>query len=222
MTPSQLYDLSISYQSQLEEILEAQSSYDMVVKTYHEIKDLFMEAEAKLQQARQAAGEKLSCWLMPQLVLLGMENAVFCVTLHDEVSFQMKTNPGQAFKPIGECLSGGELSRLNLLLMVYLGDCRTMLLDEVDSGVSGVTGHKIRQLLVDLSSTRQVIAISHLAQVASGATWHFCAEKVQDPLGTASIIKLLVEMPCRAKELARLMCGVVDESTQRQAMKLLV
>ena len=155
----------------------------------------------------------ISDWITPKLILLGMEHAIFQVSYQSgKVDFLMQTNPGQSLKPIGQCLSGGELSRLNLLLFVYQGDNRAWMLDEVDSGVSGVAGIKIRDLLRRLGQHRQIVCISHLAQVASGGHQHLLVKK-QVSEGVTSSHLAYIDSTERDQELVRLMCGVTPVTT---------
>ena len=139
---------------------------------------------------------------------------------NDRPVFEIQSNPGQIFKPIGDCLSGGELSRLHLLMMVYIGDARAWILDEIDTGVSGVTGFRIRALIEQVAQSRQVLCISHLAQVSAGGHKHFKVEKHTASEQAISEIVPVSENE-RCKELARLMCGIVDNETIDNAKQLL-
>lgn len=228
VAPSQLYAVHQSLVERKEEISVAESEQASVLSALQNAKKVLTRLDKTFMQAREKEAQALEKWIKPNLLLLGMENATLMIQLpvlsekmDTEIQYQMQTNPGQCFKDIKYCLSGGELSRLNLLLMVYMGDKRTMLLDEVDAGVSGVVGHKIRQLLVGIAKQRQVVAISHLAQVALGANDHYMVEKQVLDQQVLSSIRQLMSTESRYQELARLMCGIVNDSSTEKAKMLL-
>jgi DNA repair protein RecN (Recombination protein N) len=106
----------------------------------------------------------------------------------DEVSFLVRPNPGLPFAPVAETASGGELSRIALALRTVAhagaGEA-TIVFDEIDAGIGGQTAHAVADALRDLAGRAQVVAITHLPQIASAADTHFRVEKVPgDPTHT--------------------------------------
>jgi DNA repair protein RecN (Recombination protein N) len=102
----------------------------------------------------------------------------------DETVFLIRPNPGMPFGPVTETASGGELSRVALALAVVAGG-ETLVFDEIDAGIGGVTAHRVAETLSRLAGCAQVITITHLPQIASVAERHFRVEKVPgDPTHT--------------------------------------
>ena len=98
----------------------------------------------------------------------------------DEVEFMISTNPGEPLKPLGKVASGGELSRIMLAIKTVLADAEdtpTLIFDEIDAGISGVTAAKVGEKLKLIGKSRQVICITHLSQIAAVADSHFLIEK---------------------------------------------
>ncbi len=86
----------------------------------------------------------------------------------DEVAFLIRPNPGMPFGPVAETASGGELSRVALALAVLAGG-ETLVFDEIDAGIGGVTAHRVAETLSRLAERAQVITITHLPQIANVA-----------------------------------------------------
>jgi DNA repair protein RecN (Recombination protein N) len=105
--------------------------------------------------------------------------------------------------------SGGELSRLALAISVttsQLGGCPTLIFDEVDSGIGGTVAHTVGRLMATLGRSRQVLAVTHLAQVASCAHHHVQVSKQWGEHGLQSLAKQLTEDE-RVTEIARMLGG---------------
>jgi DNA repair protein RecN (Recombination protein N) len=102
----------------------------------------------------------------------------------DEARFLIRPNAGLPFAPVAETASGGELSRIALAIAAVAGG-ETMVFDEIDAGIGGVTAHAVGETLRRLAERAQVITITHLPQIASLADRHFRVEKVPgDPTHT--------------------------------------
>jgi DNA repair protein RecN (Recombination protein N) len=122
----------------------------------------------------------------------------------DEVSFLIRPNAGMPFGPVAETASGGELSRVALAIAAVAGG-ETMIFDEIDAGVGGVTAHAVGETLQRLATRAQVVTITHLPQIASLADTHFRVEKVAgDP--TVTRIEQL-DAAARKDELERMLGG---------------
>jgi DNA repair protein RecN (Recombination protein N) len=122
----------------------------------------------------------------------------------DEVTFLIRPNAGLPFAPIADTASGGELSRIALALAAVSGG-ETLVFDEIDAGIGGVTAHAVASTLQRLAERAQVLTITHLPQIASVAETHFRVEKVPgDPTHTR--IEELDEL-LRREEIERMAGG---------------
>ena len=148
---------------------------------------------ADLNGTRQAHTSALENAVAAELHGLGMGEGEFRVELRerdpgptgaDEVSFLIRPNAGLPFGPVAETASGGELSRVALALAAVAGG-ETLVFDEIDAGIGGVTAHAVAETLQRLAERAQVITITHLPQIASVAESHFRVEKLPgDPTHT--------------------------------------
>lgn len=133
----------------------------------------------------------------------------------DQVCFMISTNPGMDVRPLQETASGGELSRIMLAIKSVLADeeeVETLIFDEIDAGISGRTAQKVSERLAQIARKRQVIAITHLPQIAAMADAHYLIEKTSDNNSTISRICLLSE-DASVEELARMLGGAEITST---------
>ncbi|MBQ7581693.1 MAG: DNA repair protein RecN [Lachnospiraceae bacterium] len=142
----------------------------------------------------------------------------------DHVSFLISTNPGEKVKPLVNVASGGELSRIMLALKAVLSKkdrIPTLIFDEIDTGISGVTAGKVSEKLSDLALDHQVICVTHLPQIASMADVHYEISKSVTGGRTVTEVKELNGEE-REKELARMLSGAqVTETVLRNAREML-
>ena len=144
----------------------------------------------------------------------------------DDVEYQISTNPGEAMKPLGKVVSGGELSRIMLAIKTLLADkdeVGTLIFDEIDTGISGRTAQMVSEKMAKIGSKRQVLCITHLPQIASMADCHFVITKNFDGQETVTKIEKL-NQENSVKELARLLGGaeITDKILESASeMKLL-
>lgn len=127
----------------------------------------------------------------------------------DDVEYQISTNPGEAMKPLGKVVSGGELSRIMLAIKTLLADkdeVGTLIFDEIDTGISGRTAQMVSEKMAKIGSKRQVLCITHLPQIASMADCHFVITKNFDGQETVTKIEKLNQEDS-VRELARLLGG---------------
>lgn len=127
----------------------------------------------------------------------------------DEAEFYLALNPGEPVKPLENIASGGELSRIMLAIKTVLADAEdtpTLIFDEIDAGISGVTAAKVGEKLKLIGKSRQVICITHLSQIAAVADSHFLIEKSAENESVKTRIRLLNEVDS-VKELARILGG---------------
>ena len=143
----------------------------------------------------------------------------------DAVSFLVSANPGEPLLPLSKIASGGELSRTMLALKCALADKEktpTLIFDEIDTGISGKTSHKIGIKLKEVASRdTQVICVTHSPQIAATANTHFFVSKKEIAGRTESSIRPL-SYEERVTEIARIIGGVsVTAQTQAAAKDLL-
>ena len=128
----------------------------------------------------------------------------------------ISTNAGQPLKPLSKVASGGEMSRIMLGIKNIGGqhdNIKTMIFDEIDTGISGAISQKVAEKMCNISRTRQVIAITHLPQLASMADYHYLIKKYEKENRTFTEVNLLDD---RTEELARI---VGSEANIETAMK---
>ncbi|HEU4970638.1 MAG TPA: AAA family ATPase [Gaiellaceae bacterium] len=176
-----------------------------------------------LRDARRANAQALGGAVAAELASLGMGEGEFLVELGerdpgptgaDEASFLVRPNPGLPFAPVADTASGGELSRIALALAAVAGG-GTLVFDEIDAGIGGVTAHAVATTLQRLAERAQVLTITHLPQIATVADTHFRVEKVPgDPTHTR--IEELDDL-LRREEVERMAGGAEFVETLRSA-----
>ena len=168
---------------------------------------------AALRAARRAAAEPFAAAVAENLKGVGMGEGEFQIELtdrepgpagRDETVFLIRPNPGMPFGPVAETASGGELSRIALALAVVAGG-ETLVFDEIDAGIGGVTAHRVAETLARLAERAQVITITHLPQIANVAERHFRVEKVPGEPTHTRIEELSTDE--RRAELERMLGG---------------
>ena len=212
-----IYKLKRKYGNTEEEILnyceEAQKELDKI--TFSDIKKAELEDEIKkLTINAQNAAEELSSLrkknalivekeINSQLQALNMEGAHFKVLFTecelskhgvDKIEFMISTNRGEPEKPLTKIISGGELSRIMLALKNVLTDgdnAETLIFDEIDTGISGVTAGKVGQKLSEIAKKKQVVCVTHLPQIAAISDNHYKISKKSTEEKTNTYIKEL-------------------------------
>lgn len=220
------YRLKLEESENSEEILES-----LRKKRNTAYEDAVGRAE-KLLSERKRGALRLSHKIEEMLHLLGMKAAIFEIrterteTLNpdgmDRISFLIAPNKGEKLSPIENTASGGELSRIMLALKVTVnasGDA-SMLFDEIDTGIGGTVANAVGEEMKKLAEREQVIAITHLAQIASRASSHYLVEKEEKNGRTMTRIRC-VEGEERVKEIARLLSGETSDLSLEHARMLL-
>ncbi len=178
-------------------------------------------AAGALTAARADAAARLSAQVTVELRALAMPDAVVEVTVEpgapsrsgrDEVSILLAPHPGSGLRPVARAASGGELSRVMLAIEVVIAGVDavpTFVFDEVDAGIGGAAAIEVGRRLARLARSSQVIAVTHLAQVAAFANNHLTVVKASDGSVTASDVRHL-DGAAREAEMARLLSGMPD------------
>ena len=141
----------------------------------------------------------------------------------DAVQFQISTNPGTPVRALSQVASGGELSRIMLgikTIMAQKDSIETLIFDEIDTGISGRTAQKVSEKMAQLSQNCQVIAITHLAQIASMADHHYLIDKQVENGKTHTHVRRL-SGPEEAEELARILGGAqITDAVRENASEM--
>ncbi|MBI4587646.1 MAG: DNA repair protein RecN [Candidatus Rokubacteria bacterium] len=203
-------------------------------------------AALALSAAREEAARRLEKLVERELRALGMEKARFRLSIAREsaplgglavgpekfrltprgcehVQFLLSTNPGEELKPLSRVISGGELSRTMLGIKVILAAADrvpTLIFDEVDAGIGGRTADVVGQKLKQTARARQVLCVTHLAQIAAYADQHLEVRKTVGGKRTRTTVAAL-KAEARVAELARMLGGErITETTLRHAREL--
>ena len=178
------------------------------------------QAEARrVSQTRGRGAPKLAKAITQAMQGLGMQGGSFEVALNklpqgqssglEEVVFLVAGHAGSTPRPVGKVASGGELSRIALAIAVTtsaLGQAQTLIFDEVDSGVGGAVAETVGRLMQQLGADRQVLAVTHLPQVAACAHHHWVVTKRSDKNGSFSQLQAVTDND-RVQEIARMLGG---------------
>ena len=213
----------LAYQEKQEQRLAALQDYDRYLqdleaqlkKAEEELQDLCAEASG----IRQRYGKMLCEKIKEHLIDLNFLNVEFEMAFEelpeytaqgkDSAEFLISTNPGEPLRPLMKIASGGELSRIMLAIKTVLADrdeIDTVIFDEIDVGISGRTAQKVSEKMMLIGRTRQVICITHLAQIAAMADSHYRIEKQVEEGETRTQIRRLSEKES-IEELARILGG---------------
>lgn len=148
----------------------------------------------------------------------------FSATGIDTARFLISTNVGETLKPLSKIASGGEMSRIMLAFKKITADfdnIPTMIFDEIDSGISGITAGIVGQKLREISAHHQIVCITHLPQIAACGDYNFKIDKKSDATTTRTIIVPLTQEE-KVHEVSRLLGGtVVTETTRKSAAELI-
>ena len=201
----------------------------------------YSDFAARLGAERAKTAGKLGRTIEKEIALLGMKKARFQVQLTEvppslenpatirdqgaqDAEFLLSPNPGEELRPLKRIASGGELSRMMLALKSAGKDKeshKTLVFDEIDSGIGGKTAEFIAQKLRHLAARHQVICITHLPQIASSAAHHFHVDKKVEKERTFTSARKLGR-PERVEEIARLIAGSrLTEASRQIAREML-
>ena len=232
-TPQELPALYLGWQQELVK-LDAAVDLAALEASEQKAKNAFMAEARKRSQARQKAAPKLAASITQAMQNLGMQGGQFQVQLQaldepashglEEVQFLVAGHAGSTPRPVGKVASGGELSRIALAIAVttsQLGTAQTLIFDEVDAGVGGAVAETVGRLMKQLGKDRQVLAVTHLPQVAACADHHWVVSKHADKEGVASqVIPATGEQ--RVAEIARMLGGErLSDTTHAHAREML-
>lgn len=224
------------YSSLKEELSSISGEKVDLVKMESELKELGHKLKEKaelLSERRQIAADNFSKILIDKIRPLGLPNIKFQIDLQkgkmtsegqDNIVFLCSFNKNHSLQPISEIASGGEISRVMLGIKSVMSEnmnMPTIIFDEIDTGVSGEIAHKMGAMMQGMSKTIQVLAVTHLPQVAASGNNHLKVYKADEGEKTVSRIKQLSEED-RIKEIAGMLSGTEINNVALENAKILL
>ena len=216
--PAELPDLLLSWRVELQKLDDAADleSLEHAEKQAHKA---YLEEARRVSKLRLKAAPALSTAITQAMQGLGMQGGQFKVALNnleqpaqyglEQAEFLVAGHSGTTPRPVGKVASGGELSRIALAIAVttsQLGQAQTLIFDEVDSGVGGAVAETVGRLMKQLGKDRQVMAVTHLPQVAACSDQHLVVAKQTEEGSTFSTVEP-VNGSRRVAEIARMLGG---------------
>ncbi len=230
--PDELPELLATWQVRMTE-LESFANDGELAKQVTAALESYMQSSKTLSAARQQSAQDLSAKISAEMQRLSLSGGQFQVALEscepsanglEQVAFLVAGHAGVEPRPLNKVASGGELSRISLALHVTTaaqGSVPCMIFDEVDVGIGGGVAEVVGKLLKQLGENRQVLVITHLAQVAAQAAQHLQVSKTQTDGKTLSHIQRLSEVE-RIEEIARMSGGLeITDATRNHAKEML-
>ena len=225
------------YCLQIEEKLKSLENYEFNIEQIQKEIDVCLKNVTvlceQISEKRKKVSKIISKKIISELENLNMKNVQFEIVIeksdltkfgYDNIKFMFSANKGETLYPLSSVASGGEISRVMLALSTVISDnynVDTIIFDEIDTGTSGKTGEKIGKKLKSLSQKRQVVSISHLAQIASNADNHIKVYKEIENDRNITKAKILNKHE-RVEEIAKIISGEkVTEHALKHAEELL-
>lgn len=217
-TVDELLQLQETYQQRLEAIDCSEEHINALQEQLHEQEQRATKLALTLSQERNQAAQQFIKSLLPLAQNLGMKNLQFDIYFNqvplnatglDSVEFRFAFNKNQTLMPVKDTASGGEISRLMLCIKSVIAQSMnlpTIIFDEVDTGVSGEIAHKIGDMMGDIARRIQVIAITHLPQVAAHGNSHLRVYKTDTETQTLTSVQRLNQEE-HITEIARMLSG---------------
>lgn len=233
-TVEELIEKEKELEGQLGELEKVREKTELLLQKKESLYQDALSKAITISETRLSIVNQLEEEIIGKLRLLGMNDASFKIRISrketltetgiDDVSFYFSANKGVAPEEIGKVASGGELSRLMLAIKSIIAESSllpTIVLDEIDTGISGETAWKVASLMQLISTKRQLLAITHLPQIAAKGKLHYYVYKEIVSGNTFTRIKKLSEED-RVVEVAKMIAGEnVTESAKKAAKELL-
>lgn len=236
VSPDELPALFEKLQQELDSIENADIHLEKLQQEITDSSQRYQAAAKALTKSRIKAAKVLSEKVSASMSELGMEGGKFEVALktyekdsfhangNEQIEFLVSANPGQPPRSLSKVASGGEISRISLAIQVIAAESTripTLIFDEVDVGIGGRVAEIVGMKLKQLAAHRQVICVTHLAQVAALGEHHLQVSKRSDSATTISQINYL-DKAQRVNELARMMGGIeITQQTLSHAKEML-
>lgn len=236
ITPAGLPDMLQTVTERLEK-LGARDDGEVLAREEAIARDEYLKLAKKLSVARNKAAITLEQQVTAAMQTLAMEGGEFSVVLTpleqsnahgmEQIEFQVSAHKGLPLRPLAKVASGGELSRISLAIQVItskLGAAPTLIFDEVDAGIGGRVAEIVGGLLKKLGAERQIMCITHLAQVASAGDHQWQVTKSADTVNEGKISSRIAVLKKqeRVEEIARMLGGEkITETTRKHAAEML-
>lgn len=214
----------ITFSDQIKEKLKAEADEKRILMQKSADKLSKVRNEASVKFAEKVS-EELAFLEMPSIVFKTVQNKIECSESgQDELYFLISANIGEEPKALSKIASGGELSRIMLAIKNVLAtgdEIQTLIFDEIDTGVSGRTAQKIGIKLKEVSFDRQVLCVTHLAQIAAFADSHYLISKSEKENKTFTDVRH-IDYSERVSELSRIIGGIDSTDISKQAAAELI
>ena len=221
--------------NKIEEHLHSDEQLESLESLHKLKKDEYISLAKEISLKRHKASISLSKSILSELKELNLENATFEISLntdnsrisksgYEDADFLISMNPGQKAKSLSKIASGGEISRIMLAIKVIMSKIDTIdtiIFDEIDTGVSGITAKRVAEKLYKTSKDTQVICITHLPQIAVMGDHHMLIEKSTKGNITTTRVKSL-KMPEKVLEISRLLDGNMNSGISEDHAKNLI
>ena len=228
----------IKYKNSLEEDLYLlEHSKDLLFEENNKLKNLseeYKKIATEISNSRKEVAKRIEKLIEKELFDLDLKNSIFKIDIKtnnkitnigfDEVTFLISTNKGEELQEIYKIASGGELSRIMLGFKKVLSDrdkIATLVFDEIDTGISGITAQIVGEKLAEISKNHQLLVISHLPQISVLSDTHFIISK--ETVGDITLSKVLcANYDEKVMEISRLIGGAnINETTIRQSKEMI-
>lgn len=228
----------IKYKNSLEEDLYLlEHSKDLLFEENNKLKNLseeYKKIAIEISNSRKEVAKRIEKLIEKELLDLDLKNSIFKIDIRtnnkiknigfDEVTFLISTNKGEELQEIYKIASGGELSRIMLGFKKVLSDrdkIATLVFDEIDTGISGITAQIVGEKLAEISKNHQLLVISHLPQISVLSDTHFIISK--ETVGDITLSKVLcANYDEKVMEISRLIGGAnINETTIRQSKEMI-
>ncbi len=228
----------IKYKNSLEEDLYLlEHSKDLLFEENNKLKNLseeYKKIATEISNSRKEVAKRIEKLIEKELLDLYLKNSIFKIDIKtnnkitnigfDEVTFLISTNKGEELQEIYKIASGGELSRSMLGFKKVLSDrdkIATLVFDEIDTGISGITAQIVGEKLAEISKNHQLLVISHLPQISVLSDTHFIISK--ETVGDITLSKVLcANYDEKVMEISRLIGGAnINETTIRQSKEMI-
>ena len=219
-----------------EEIFTLENANNLLEKEIIKLKNLkdeYISLANEISELRRKTAKRLENQIEKELLDLDLKNSVFKIEViktnkimnigFDMVKFLISTNKGEELKEIYKVASGGELSRIMLGFKKVLSDrdkISTLIFDEIDSGISGITAQIVGEKLVEISKNHQLIVISHLPQISSLSDTHYIT--VKEVVGDSTVSKVIkADYNQKIMEISRIIGGSnINDVTVKQSEEM--
>ena len=228
----------VRYKNSLEEDLYLlEHSKDLLFEENNKLKNLseeYKKLATEISNSRKEVARRIEKLIEKELLDLDLKNSIFKIDIKtnnkitnigfDEVTFLISTNKGEELQEIYKIASGGELSRIMLGFKKVLSDrdkIATLVFDEIDTGISGITAQIVGEKLAEISKNHQLLVISHLPQISVLSDTHFIISK--ETVGDITLSKVLcANYDEKVMEISRLIGGAnINDTTIRQSKEMI-